>query len=64
MAEPQPEMNEERITIVLVLSVVTWIVAVVLAFYLVGAVTGIVVILAGVSLFIWWLARLIRGNAT
>jgi hypothetical protein len=55
-------MNEERITIVLVVAVLAWLVALVLAFYLVGAVAGIVVILAGAGLFTWWLARVIRGS--
>jgi hypothetical protein len=55
-------MNEERITIQLVVSLVLWLGAVILAFYYVGALVGIIVILAGLAGFGWWLARLIGSE--
>jgi hypothetical protein len=56
-------MNEERIGIELIVSVTVWFLAVLAAFFLVGAVLGIVVILVGIALFGWWLATVIRGPA-
>ena len=55
-------MSEEGIAIRLIVSALAWLVAVVLAFYFVGAVAGVFVILAGAYLFVWWLARVIRSE--
>jgi hypothetical protein len=57
-----PRMNEERIGIELIVSVTVWFLAVLAAFFFVGAVVGIIVILVGVGLFGWWLVSLIRGS--
>jgi hypothetical protein len=54
-------MNEEGIAIGLIVSVLAWLVALVLAFWFVGALAGVLVILGGACLFGWWLARLIRS---
>ena len=58
----EPELNEERITIVLVVSLVAWFAAVIAAFWLVGAFVGIIVIIIGVGLLAWALARVIRSG--
>ena len=55
-------MNEERTAIGLIVSALIWLVAIVVSFFFVGAVVGIVVILAGACLFGWWLARVIRSE--
>jgi hypothetical protein len=55
-------MNEERIALVLIVSALLWLVALVAAFWLIGAVAGILVILAGACLFGWWLVRVIRSE--
>jgi hypothetical protein len=55
-------MSEEGVAIGLIVSALAWLVAVVAAFYFVGAVAGILVILAGACLFGWWLARVIRSE--
>jgi hypothetical protein len=57
-----PAMNEERIAIELIVSVLFWVVAVVAAFYFVGVVVGLLAIMIGVGLFGWWLARVIRSR--
>jgi hypothetical protein len=54
-------MNEERVGIELILSVIAWFALVLLAFFFVGAVVGVIVIVLGVLLFVWWLARIIRA---
>jgi hypothetical protein len=59
-----PSAHEERTAIVLIVAVMAWFLACLLAFFFVGVVTGIIVILAGVALFGWWLARLIRRSST
>ena len=56
----EPELNEERITIVLVLSLVAWLAALIAAFWLVGAFAGFIVILIGSGLLALVLARVIR----
>jgi hypothetical protein len=55
-------MNEERIAIELIVSVLFWVVAVVAAFYFVGVVVGMLAIMIGVGLLGWWLARVIRSR--
>ena len=58
----EPEINEERITIILVLSLVVWFAALIAAFWLVGAFAGILVIIAGVCVLGWALAKAIRSG--
>jgi Flp pilus assembly protein TadB len=53
-------MDEERIGIELIVSVAVWFLAFLAAFFFVGPVVGIVMILVGVGLLGWWLVRLIR----
>lgn len=53
-------MNEERVGIELIVSVVVWFLLVLLAFAFVGAVVGLIVILLGCLLFAWWLVTIIR----
>jgi Flp pilus assembly protein TadB len=53
-------MDEERIGIELIVSVIAWFAVVLLAFFFVGAVVGVIAILLGALLFIWWLVRAIR----
>ena len=60
----EPELNEERITIVLVVSLVAWFAAVIAAFWLVGAFVGMIVIIIGVGLLALALARVIRSGRT
>jgi hypothetical protein len=55
-------MSEERIAIQMVVSVCVWLAAVVAAFWLIGAMVGIIVILIGVGLFGRWLASVIRSE--
>ena len=55
-------MNEERVGIELTVSVMVWFLAVLAAFFFVGAVVGIIVILVGVGLFAWWLFSVIRRS--
>ena len=55
-------MNEERIAIEMVVAIMVWLGAVILSFWYIGAGVGIVVILLGVALFAWWLARVIRSE--
>ena len=54
-------MDEERIGIELIVSVIAWFAVVLLAFFFVGAVVGVIAILLGALLFIWWLVRAIRA---
>jgi hypothetical protein len=58
----EPEINEERITIVLVLSLVVWLAALIAAFWLIGAFAGIIVIIIGAGLLALALARVIRSG--
>jgi hypothetical protein len=58
----EPELNEERITIVLVVSLVAWFAGVIAAFWLVGAFAGVIVIIIGVGLLALALARVIRSG--
>jgi hypothetical protein len=60
----EPEINEERITIVLVLSLVVWLAALIAAFWLIGAFAGIVVIIIGAGLLALALSRVIRSGGT
>jgi hypothetical protein len=55
-------MDEERIGIELIVSVVAWFLVVLAAFFFVGAVVGIIATLVGACLFGWWFVRLIRGS--
>ena len=52
-------MDEERIGIELIVSVVAWFLVVLAAFFFVGAVVGIIAILVGTCLFGLWFVRLI-----
>jgi Flp pilus assembly protein TadB len=54
-------MDEERVGIELIISVIAWFAVVLLAFFFVGAVVGVAVIVLGALLFLWWLARSIRA---
>jgi hypothetical protein len=54
-------MDEERVGIELIVSVIAWFAVVLLAFFFVGAVVGVIAILLGAVLFIWWLVRAIRA---
>jgi len=58
----EPEINEERITIELVVAMIVWLFAAIGVFWLVGAFAGVIVIVAGLGLFGWWLAKLIRSG--
>jgi hypothetical protein len=53
-------VDGERIGIELIVSVTVWLLATLVAFFFIGAVAGIIAILAGVALFGFWLARMIR----
>jgi hypothetical protein len=55
-------MDEERVGIELIVAVTVWFLAVLAAFFCIGAVVGIIVILVGVGLFAWWLVGAIRGS--
>jgi hypothetical protein len=55
-------MDEERVGIERIVAVTVWFLAVLAAFFFVGAVVGIVVILVGVGLLAWWLVSVIRGS--
>jgi hypothetical protein len=59
----EPEINEERITIVLVVSLVAWLAALIAAFWLIGAFAGIIVIIIGAGLLVLALARVIRSGS-
>ena len=54
-------MDEERVGIEVIVSVIAWFAVVLLAFFFVGAVVGVIAILLGAVLFIWWLVRAIRA---
>jgi hypothetical protein len=58
----EPEINEERITIVLVVSLVAWFAALIAAFWFVGAFVGIIVIIIGAGLLAFGLVRVIRSG--
>ena len=53
-------MDYERIGVEVIIAVIVWFLAVLFAFFLVGPVVGIAVILAGLLLFGWRLAVAIR----
>ena len=55
-------MSEERIAIEMIVAVMLWLFAVILSFWFIGAGVGIIVIVLGVALFGWWLARVIRSK--
>jgi hypothetical protein len=54
-------VNEERLGVELTVSVIAWFAVVLLAFFFVGAVVGVIAIMLGALLFIWWLARIVRS---
>ena len=54
-------MDEERVGIELILAVIVWFALVLVAFFFVGVVVGIAVIVVGAFLFAWWLVRIIRA---
>jgi hypothetical protein len=45
----------------MIIAALVWLLALIAAFWLVGPVAGILVIVAGAGLFGWWLARAIRS---
>lgn len=53
-------MDYERIGVEVIIAVIVWFLAVLVAFFLVGPAVGIAVILAGLLLFGWRLAVMIR----
>lgn len=53
-------MDEERVGIELIVSVIVWFAVALLAFFFVGAVVGVIALVLGALLFGWWLARMIR----
>jgi len=55
-------MDEERIGIELIVSVIVWFALVLVAFFFVGAVVGVLVIVLGALVSLLWLARIIRGG--
>ena len=55
-------MSEERIAIEMIVAVMLWLFAVILSFWFIGAGVGIIVIVLGVALFGWWLARVIPSK--
>lgn len=61
-AVTEPEINEERITIVLVVSLMAWLAALIAAFWLIGAFAGFIVIIIGAGLLALALARVIRSG--
>jgi predicted membrane protein len=54
-------MDEERVGIELIVSLIAWFAVVLLAFFFVGVVVGVIAILLGALLFMWWLVRAIRA---
>ena len=54
-------MNEERVAITMIIAALVWLLALIAAFWLIGPVVGILVIVAGAALFGLWLARVIRS---
>ena len=54
-------MNEERIGIALILSVIVWFAIVLVAFFFIGALVGVLAIVLGIVAFILWLARIMRS---
>ena len=52
-------MSNELIGVELIVAVTVWFLAVLVAFFFVGPVVGIVAILLGAALFVWWLVRVI-----
>ena len=54
-------MNEERMAIEVIVSVLVWLLLVIAAFAFVGATVGIIVILVGGGLFAWWMVSVIRS---
>ncbi len=60
----EPDINEERVAIEVIVAVLVWFVALIAGFYFVGAVVGIIVILVGVGLLGLWLASMIRSGET
>jgi Flp pilus assembly protein TadB len=54
-------MDEERVGIELIIAVIAWFALVLLAFFFVGAVVGVIAIVLGALLFIWWLARMMQA---
>jgi hypothetical protein len=60
----EPEINEERVAIEVIVAVLVWLVALVAAFYFVGVVAGLIVIMVGAGLGGLWLASMIRSSET
>jgi hypothetical protein len=54
-------MDEERVGIELIVSLIAWFAVVLLAFFFVGVVVGVFAILLGALLFMWWLVSAIRA---
>jgi hypothetical protein len=53
-------MDYERIGVEVIIAVIVWFLAVLFAFFLVGPAVGIAVVVAGLLLFVWRLAVMIR----
>jgi hypothetical protein len=55
-------MNAELIGIEVIVAAALWVIAIPAAFYFVGPLVGFLVIVGGLVLFGFWLARLIRSS--
>ena len=55
-------MDGERLGIEVILAAFFWVILMLAAFFLVGAVAGIIVIFAGIACLAWWLVRVIRAS--
>ena len=53
-------MDEERFGIEVIASLAVWFIAVLAAFFFVGAVVGIIVLVGGLLLMAWWIVRVFR----
>jgi hypothetical protein len=54
-------MNEERTAIQMMVAVIAWFAIVLVAFFFIGALIGLAVIVLGALAFGWWLARIMRS---
>jgi hypothetical protein len=57
-------MDEERFGIEVIASLAVWFIAVLCAFFFVGAVVGIVVLAGGLLLLGWWIVGVFRKQET
>ena len=56
------DVNGERIGLEVMTGAALWILAIPLAFYFVGPLVGVIVIVGGLALFAWWLATVVRSS--